>query len=912
MAGKKTSVIQVMIAGDSSDLQKATRGGVSGFNLLAGAAIAATKIMVSAASAIAGFSIREFAKFDDAMTKSTAIMGDLSDTMRKDMSDAARQVALETTFAADEAAEAFFFLASAGLTAEQSIAALPQVARFAQAGAFDLALATDLLTDAQSALGLTSDDTAENMLNMARVSDVLAKANNISNATIQEFSEALTEKAGVAMRQLGIDIEEGTAALAIFARQGVKGTKAGTLLNTTLEGLARTADMNKEAYDALGVSVFDNKGEMRNLADIVGDLEGALGGMSVQARNAELRNLGFTRQARDGVLQLLGNADALRKYESELRNAAGTTDEIAEKQLQSFNAQLSLLRSGLSDVALSIGEALAGPLGRLVTWFQDQIPAIKAFVEESIPQVEAFVNRSIVKFQEFKTFFNENLRDPLNEFKETIKGFGTIGLGEFEALVERFKTFAPDFRAAIEEADAEEAGRLLGEFIANTFRSAFDTAGDITQPLTDWAKSQDWGAIGMTVGSFAVEFLVGFFKGLFSDPAAAQNEADRGSQTITQTFSDSLLNGIFAALLVSRLPIIGAPVRLLLRPLFAGFKMLGGAIFTRLVPFLGGLLWRAISGAFSLVGRGIVSLGGMILSGIAGAFRAAFAAAASALAPLFQVLLITVRGAFRRWAFQFAGVAGATIRTAIMALLRVGVRALLKVVAGLAAAIFGWPAVLVAAVLTVLGIFFLRFRQWFEGKEDEFSSIGAAVIEFFVQGLRNIWDTILESRAVALLVEVVDTIKAFFSDKYQEFLDVGGNIIVGLVDGVKKKAGKLKDALVNAARDAWNATKNFLGISSPSKLFEGVGEEMMNGMSRGISASAGIIQASVGVNSSMAANEARRFADMAAARRAERQPSSRPAAPINITVTSADPQAVVEALRRYTRGNGPLGQVVTL
>ena len=909
---RKTSVIQVMIAGDSSDLQKATRGGVSGFNLLAGAAIAATKIMVSAATAIAGFSIREFAKFDEAMTKSTAIMGDLSDTMRKDMSDAARQVALETTFAADEAAEAFFFLASAGLTAEQSIAALPQVARFAQAGAFDLALATDLLTDAQSALGLTSDDTAENILNMARVSDVLAKANTVSNATIQEFSEALTEKAGVAMRQLGIDIEEGTAALAVFADQGVKGTKAGTLLNTTLEGLARTADQNKEAYDALGVSVFDNEGEMRNLADIVGDLEGAFDGMSTQARNAELRNLGFTRQARDGVLQLLGNADALREYESELRNAAGTTDEIAEKQLQSFNAQLSLLRSGLSDVAITIGEALAGPLGKLVTWFQDQIPAIKAFVEEAIPQVEAFVNRSIVKFREFKTFFNENLRDPLNEFKETLKGFGTVGLEELGALVERFKTFAPDFKAALDEGDAEESGRLLGEFIANTFRSAFETAGDITAPLAEWAKSQDWGQIGMTIGSFAVDFLIGFFKGMFSDPAAAQNEADRGSQTITKTFSDSLLNGIFAALLVSRIPIIGAPVRLLLRPFFAGFKMLGAAIFTRLVPFLGGLLWSAVKGAFALVGRGIASLGGIILSGIARAFSSAFAAARTALAPLWQVLLITVRGAFRRWAFQFAGIAGATIRQAIGALLKVALKSLARVIAGIAVAIFGWPAVIVAAVLTVLGIFFFRFKKWFDDKEGEFSNIGAAVIEFFVQGLRNIWDTILESQAVALFVDIVDTVKDFFTGKYEEFKEVGGSLIVKLVDGVKEKAASLTDALVNAARNAWNATKNFLGINSPSRLFEGIGQNMMEGMSRGISESAGIIQASVGLNSSMAANEARRFSEMAAARRAERQPSSISPAPINVTVTSADPQAVVEALRRYTRANGPLGSIVNL
>ena len=33
---------------------------------------------------------------------------------------------------------------------------------------------------------------------------------------------------------------------------------------------------------------------------------------------------------------------------------------------------------------------------------------------------------------------------------------------------------------------------------------------------------------------------------------------------------------------------------------------------------------------------------------------------------------------------------------------------------------------------------------------------------------------------------------------------------------------------------------------------------------------------------------------------------------VNVTVTSADPQAVVEAIRRYTRNNGPLSQVVSV
>ena len=64
----------------------------------------------------------------------------------------------EATASAKEAADAFFFLASAGLDGKQSIAALPIVAQFAQAGAFGLARATDLLTDAQTALGLSVDE----------------------------------------------------------------------------------------------------------------------------------------------------------------------------------------------------------------------------------------------------------------------------------------------------------------------------------------------------------------------------------------------------------------------------------------------------------------------------------------------------------------------------------------------------------------------------------------------------------------------------------------------------------------------------------------------------------------------------------------------------------------------------------
>lgn len=327
-----------------------------------GKLVAVGKLAAGAAAAgaalFAAKGVKSFLEFDDQMTQSLAIMGEVSGPMRKQMEEAARAVGTSTRFGASEAAESYFFLASAGLDAEQSIAALPQVAAFAQAGMFDLATATDLATDAQSALGLSVDDPAQNLANLTRVTDTLVGANTLANASVEQFSTSLTQKAGPAMRQAGIEIEEGVAALAVFADQGIKAERAGTLFGATLEQLQRQAIQNSDEFEKFNVRVFDQQGNMRNLADIVGDLEGALGGMSLEQQKATLLQLGFNRSALDGIMALLGSSDALREYQGELENAAGTTQDVADKQMQSFAARLDLLKSAATDASISLGETL--------------------------------------------------------------------------------------------------------------------------------------------------------------------------------------------------------------------------------------------------------------------------------------------------------------------------------------------------------------------------------------------------------------------------------------------------------------------------------------------------------------------------------------------------------------------------
>ena len=298
--------------------------------------------------------VRTQEEFNRALNQSLAIMGDVTDALRGDMVQAALEVSRTTTFSAKQAAQSYFFLASAGLNAEQAIAALPQVAKFAQAGMFDMATATDLLTDAQSALGLSSKDAQVNLRNMTRVSDVLVKANTLANASVEQFSRALTNRAGAAARALGKTVEETTAVLAAFADQGIKGEVAGTKLDIVWRDLQTQAVKQKEAFKLAGVAVFDAGGEMRNTADIVENLENLLAGASDETQKMALMTLGFTDKSIAATKALLGTSAGIRRYEEELKNAAGTTAEVAEKQLTPMQKALAKLNAAWERLAFAI------------------------------------------------------------------------------------------------------------------------------------------------------------------------------------------------------------------------------------------------------------------------------------------------------------------------------------------------------------------------------------------------------------------------------------------------------------------------------------------------------------------------------------------------------------------------------
>lgn len=704
MAGRGTLTIRVV--GDTKPLTKSLDSSMS---KLGGFATKALKVGAVAGAAIGVGVVKSFADFDAAMNESLAIMGNVSDAMRKDLSDAARKVALTTKFSAKEAAEALFFLASSGLDAKQSIGALPQVAKFAQAGMFDLATATEFALDAQSALGLKVKDAGKNLKNLTRVTDVLTKANILSNATLEQFAAAITNKAGPALRAVGKDIEEGVAVLAAFAAQGVKGEEAGEALNIVMRDLQRAALKNKDSFKELGVAVFDSRGEMRHIGDIIGDLEGLLDGMSDAQRRATLTTLGFQDKSVSALITLLGTSEAIKEYDRELRKAGGTTQAVADKQLQTFREQLRLLKDMFIDVAITVGGLVVPALGALVKFVQGQMPRVKAVIEgafkgisdwwsnnEGVIRGAAFtivnsfrIVRDIIgdlggiardgmrafesdtkgPMQSVATFINTklfpafaSLRDWWDENEGVIRGKAFTMFTEMKKAAEKAKEEFGKFLEPLKEigrfirkGDVKEAAGKFGDLFAALFEFSLENASKVAAKIIDAIGEVDWFKLGKEMMTNVVPRLaLGILAGILSFDWAV---------TLVDALADNWFEVLTSAILLAFVPgkVIGVVTKALARIPFAGKLMawglqalhgLGRVIIRALGQVLGrfgGVFIRTLTGKTGpqVVG-GLKGLGMLVVKTISGWWETIKIAAIILLDNFAKLLANLIRGAWSK------------------------------------------------------------------------------------------------------------------------------------------------------------------------------------------------------------------------------------------------------------------------
>lgn len=312
------------------------------------------------------------ANFESSMSQVQATMGITKDAMSQvdgqtvntmsTLSELAKKMGAETAFSASECAEALNYLALAGYDTQQMCDTLPTVLNLAAAGGIDLASASDMVTDAMSALGMGVDE-AETMV------DQMAKTASTTNTSVAQLGEGILTIGATAKSVKGGTAELNTA-LGILANNGIKGAEGGTHLRNVILSLQNPTDKAAASMEKLGVDVYDSEGNMRSLNDILGDLNKSMDGMT-SAEKSNIISTIFNKTDLASVNALLANTGSTwDDLQQSIIDSGGAAQQMADTQLDNLQGQLTILKSALEGLAISFGELLMPAIKQIVGWVQ--------------------------------------------------------------------------------------------------------------------------------------------------------------------------------------------------------------------------------------------------------------------------------------------------------------------------------------------------------------------------------------------------------------------------------------------------------------------------------------------------------------------------------------------------------------
>lgn len=370
-----------------------TRLDASGFNKGLSAMSVAAGNLISGLTQAATGKLTELAKtsvgvgmsFQSSMSQVAATMGVGVDQIQS-LTDKAKEMGSTTAFTATQAADALNYLALAGYDANKAAEVLPSVLNLAAAGGMDLAYASDLVTDAMASLNLEA-----NKQNVDEFGNKLAKAASKANANVSQLGEAILTVGGTAANLKG-GTTELTTALGLLANVGIKGAEGGTHLRNIILSLQSPTKDAREVMEQLGLEVYDTQGNMRQLDDILTDLNTVMAGMT-QGQKDSVINALFNKTdlaAVNGLLAAQGEQwESLAQQIDAAGEAAGDSGamaQMAETQLDNLQGSVTIMQSALEGLQLGIYDYLEPSLNEAAKWGSECFSTLTKALSEGGPE----------------------------------------------------------------------------------------------------------------------------------------------------------------------------------------------------------------------------------------------------------------------------------------------------------------------------------------------------------------------------------------------------------------------------------------------------------------------------------------------------------------------------------------------
>jgi TP901 family phage tail tape measure protein len=328
-----------------------------------------TKMMgIGAALAVPlGASVKAFASVQTELAKLQAAANPTAAEMAK-IRAAVNDISKATGQGPANVTAAFTELIKAGTDVNTALGgAAETVVKFAKVSGMSTADAAIIASDAIHVF-------AKEGITAAQAVDILAQAADASSIDLQQIALSFSMASAVA-GATGVSLRDLAAAVAIMGNAGLKGSDAGTALKTMLMRLAAPTDEAARAMAQYGFDARNAEGNVKNLREIILEMQETLGGLDSENRDNALREIFGTDAIRPALILMQQGVSGWDRFTSAMNSANGVAEKF-DILMNTTAGSLERMWAAVQRAGAAVGEALAGPLTQFSEWIAKTAGAI--------------------------------------------------------------------------------------------------------------------------------------------------------------------------------------------------------------------------------------------------------------------------------------------------------------------------------------------------------------------------------------------------------------------------------------------------------------------------------------------------------------------------------------------------------
>ena len=319
-----------------------------------GASLRSIQLPLALAS---GAAVKMAVDFDKSMTQIKSLVG-VAGAEVDAMGKRAKRMAADTGQSANSAAEALFFITSAGLRGEEAMQVLEASLKAAAVGLGETKTVADLATSAMNAYG-------SDVLSASNATDILVSAVREGKLEASALAGSMGSVLPIASA-MGVRFDEVGAAFAALSRTGTNAAEAATQIRGILLALLKPTTAAQKALSEMGLSSqglrqqIREKGLLSALETLKKSFEG-----NDDATQAVFGNV----RALLPIYDLLGaNVQTTRDIFDSMTQSAGATEKAFKATSESASFQLT---KSLNEAKLAFTEMGAVILTEVLPLIQD-------------------------------------------------------------------------------------------------------------------------------------------------------------------------------------------------------------------------------------------------------------------------------------------------------------------------------------------------------------------------------------------------------------------------------------------------------------------------------------------------------------------------------------------------------------